>query len=73
VSLRIQFTISEKEAQTVFTDIHQIAPPSRAIVAITNAPGRIDSKLLIVLTDDPEVEFLLKIKYAGCESYTMRF
>jgi hypothetical protein len=73
VSSRIQITISEEEASTVFKDIQTIAPKDKAIVAKTSAPGRENSQLLIVLTDDPDVEFMLRLKYAGCETHITRF
>ena len=73
MSMRIQFTIPEDETDTIFKDIASIAPRHRAIVATTAAPGRENSKLLIVLTDDEDIELMLKLKFAGCETYTTRF
>ncbi len=73
MSLRIQITIPKEEANDIFRNIREIVPIDRAICATTSAPGREDSKLLIVLTDDEDIEFILKLKYAGCETYTTRF
>jgi hypothetical protein len=73
MSMRIQVTIPEIEADNIFRDISLIAPRSRAIVGTTPAPGREDSKLLIVLTDDPDIEFMVRLKYAGCETHITRF
>jgi hypothetical protein len=70
---RLQFTIPDCEADTLFRDLKHIIPDGRAIVGTTRAPDRIDSIILIVLTDDPDIEFMLRLKYAGCELFTTRF
>jgi hypothetical protein len=73
MSTRLQFTISDAEAETVFKEIHTIAPRSRAIVRKTTAPSRENSQLLIVLTDDEDIEFMLRLKYTGYETRITRF
>ena len=70
---RLQFTIPYSEKRDIFESIRTIAPYDKAIVATTNSPLHDDKILLIVLTSDPDIEFILRLKYAGCETHITRF
>lgn len=70
---RLQFTLPEDENLDILNRLSIIAPNDKAFIATTRAPNRPDSILLIVLTNDEELEFLLRLKYAGYETYITRF
>jgi hypothetical protein len=66
---RIQFTIPESEEVFNYPEEYR----SEMVVATTSAPCREGKKLLIALTNNPDVELYLRMKYMGCEMYIMEY